>query len=51
MVADSGAIARHILRQLEKMNIVEAIDKGGRRITSQGCRDLDQVAGRVGVIS
>ncbi|KAL0914275.1 hypothetical protein M5K25_014605 [Dendrobium thyrsiflorum] len=47
----SGAIARHILQQLQKMNIVESNEKGGRRITSQGCRDLDQVAGRVVVIS
>ncbi|XP_020599839.1 40S ribosomal protein S19-1-like [Phalaenopsis equestris] len=47
----SGAIARHILQQLEKMNIVEANEKGGRRITSQGRRDLDQVAGRVVVVA
>ncbi|KAK9148447.1 hypothetical protein Scep_007204 [Stephania cephalantha] len=75
----SGAIARHILQQLEKMNIIEIDPKGidflgkgnvrlvlsykylrrigfllkgnvgGRRITSSGQRDLDQVAGRVTV--
>ncbi|KAG0500742.1 hypothetical protein HPP92_000814 [Vanilla planifolia] len=44
----SGAIARHILQQLQKMNIIEPDEKGGRKITSQGRRDLDQVAGRVG---
>ncbi|PQQ13422.1 40S ribosomal protein S19-3 [Prunus yedoensis var. nudiflora] len=43
----SGAIARHILQQLQKMNIVDLDPKGGRRITSSGQRDLDQVAGRI----
>ncbi|CAL9097030.1 unnamed protein product [Musa acuminata var. zebrina] len=43
----SGAIACHILQQLERMNIIEIDSKGGRRITSQGQRDLDQVVGRV----
>ncbi|KAG6485969.1 hypothetical protein ZIOFF_054536 [Zingiber officinale] len=43
----SGAIARHILQQLQVMNIIEIHPKGGRKITSQGQRDLDQVAGRV----
>ncbi|EFJ08602.1 hypothetical protein SELMODRAFT_153225 [Selaginella moellendorffii] len=45
----SGAIARHVLKQLEKIDIIEKEPKGGRRITSQGRRDLDQVAGRVAV--
>ncbi|ESQ49903.1 hypothetical protein EUTSA_v10022439mg [Eutrema salsugineum] len=45
----SGGIARHILQQLETMNIVEIDTKGGRRITSSGQRDLDQVAGRIAV--
>ncbi|XP_074572857.1 small ribosomal subunit protein eS19-like [Curcuma longa] len=43
----SGAIARHILQQLERMGIIEINPKGGRKIASQGQRDLDQVAGRV----
>ncbi|RYR60493.1 hypothetical protein Ahy_A04g017556 isoform A [Arachis hypogaea] len=43
----SGAIARHILQQLESMTIIEVDPKGGRRITSNGRRDLDQVAGRI----
>ncbi|PIA25286.1 hypothetical protein AQUCO_12000024v1 [Aquilegia coerulea] len=43
----SGGIARHILQQLENMKIVEMDPKGGRRITSIGRRDLDQVAGRI----
>ncbi|GAB2220250.1 hypothetical protein Droror1_Dr00007893 [Drosera rotundifolia] len=45
----SGSIARHILQQLQLINIVEEDPKGGRRITSSGQRDLDQVAGRVAV--
>ncbi|KFK25779.1 hypothetical protein AALP_AA8G159300 [Arabis alpina] len=43
----SGGIARHILQQLETMSIVELDTKGGRKITSSGQRDLDQVAGRI----
>ncbi|KAL2337225.1 hypothetical protein Fmac_011671 [Flemingia macrophylla] len=43
----SGAIARHILQQLQTMNIIEVDAKGGRKITSSGRRDLDQVAGRI----
>nr|AAR83871.1 40S ribosomal protein S19 [Capsicum annuum] len=29
------------------MNIIDFEPKGGRRITSNGQRDLDQVAGRI----
>uniref|UniRef100_A0A1D1XMC1 40S ribosomal protein S19-1 n=1 Tax=Anthurium amnicola TaxID=1678845 RepID=A0A1D1XMC1_9ARAE len=43
----SGSIARHILQQLQQMGIIDIDPKGGRRITSQGQRDLDQVAGRI----
>ncbi|EOA14082.1 hypothetical protein CARUB_v10027219mg, partial [Capsella rubella] len=43
----SGGIARHILQQLQTMNIVDLDTKGGRKITSSGQRDLDQVAGRI----
>ncbi|KAF6137722.1 hypothetical protein GIB67_032611 [Kingdonia uniflora] len=44
---NSGSVARHILQQLAAMNIVDIDPKGGRRITSTGQRDLDQVAGRI----
>ncbi|GMH27021.1 hypothetical protein Nepgr_028864 [Nepenthes gracilis] len=37
-----GAIARHILQQLQDINIIDIDPKGGRRITSSGQRDLDQ---------
>ncbi|KAG0587543.1 hypothetical protein KC19_2G172800 [Ceratodon purpureus] len=47
----SGSIARHCLKQLEALNIVEKDPKGGRRITSDGQRDLDQVAGRIAVVA
>ncbi|XP_057540012.1 40S ribosomal protein S19-2-like [Amaranthus tricolor] len=43
----SGAVARHILQQLEQMKIVEIDPRGGRKITSSGQRDLDQVAGHI----
>ncbi|KAK4253171.1 hypothetical protein QN277_010771 [Acacia crassicarpa] len=43
----SGAIARHILHELQNMNIIEADPNGGRRITPSGRRDLDQVTGRI----
>ena len=45
----SGAISRNILQQLQKMGIIDVDPKCGRLITSQGRRDLDQVAGRVDV--
>ncbi|KAJ9683750.1 hypothetical protein PVL29_019358 [Vitis rotundifolia] len=47
----SGAIARHILQELQKMKILDIDPKGGRRITSSGQRDLDQVARRILVAS
>ncbi|KAE9453860.1 hypothetical protein C3L33_14234, partial [Rhododendron williamsianum] len=43
----SGSVARHILQQLQNMNIIDFDTKGGRKITSSGQRDLDQVAGRI----
>ncbi|CDY42857.1 hypothetical protein HID58_049748 [Brassica napus] len=43
----SGGVARHILQQLQTMNIVDLDTKGGRKITSSGERDLDQVVGRI----
>ncbi|KAE8021783.1 hypothetical protein FH972_007645 [Carpinus fangiana] len=43
----SGAVARHILKQLANMNIIDVEPNGGRKITSTGQRDLDQVAGRI----
>jgi len=44
----SGGVIRHVLIQLEAIGIVEKAPgvKGGRRITAQGQRDLDLIAGR-----
>ncbi len=39
---------RHILKQLEECGLVEKADKG-RRLTSNGQRDMDQIAGRIQV--
>ncbi|KZV42765.1 hypothetical protein F511_07462 [Dorcoceras hygrometricum] len=47
----SGSIARNILQQLQVMGIIEMEPRGGRRITSNGQRDLDQVAGRIVVVA
>ncbi|KAI3761289.1 hypothetical protein L1987_51701 [Smallanthus sonchifolius] len=47
----SGGVSRHILQRLQSMNIVDFDSKGGRKITSNGRRDLDQVAGRVVVVT
>lgn len=41
----STSIIRKALQALEKLNLVEKDEKGGRRITSAGQRDLDRVAG------
>merc|ERR1712060_345109 len=44
----SGSIARHILKQLESLKIVEKVPSSkGRRITPQGQRDLDSIAGQL----
>eukprot|EP01087_Luapelamoeba_hula_P003439 TRINITY_DN1323_c0_g1_i1.p2 TRINITY_DN1323_c0_g1~~TRINITY_DN1323_c0_g1_i1.p2 ORF type:complete len:155 (+),score=33.23 TRINITY_DN1323_c0_g1_i1:131-595(+) len=43
----AGGVARHILQQLEKIRVIEADPKGGRKLTSNGRRDLDRIAGQV----
>lgn len=45
----AGGVIRHILTQLESIGLVKksTTAKGGRRITAQGQRDLDLIAGRV----
>ncbi|KAL2499884.1 40S ribosomal protein S19-3 [Abeliophyllum distichum] len=47
----SGSVARHVLQQLQTMNIIDMDTRGGRKITSSGRRDLDQVAGRIVVVA
>jgi small subunit ribosomal protein S19e len=45
----SGGLIRHILKQLEEIGLVEKSTdaKGGRRISPNGQRDMDLIAGRV----
>ncbi|CAK9303936.1 unnamed protein product [Gordionus sp. m RMFG-2023] len=44
----SACISRKILQSLEQMNLVE-LDKvkGGRKLTSQGRKDLDRIANQI----
>merc|ERR1711872_204925 len=43
----SSSVARKVLQSLEGMRLVEKDGNGGRRLTSQGQRDLDRIAGQV----
>jgi len=40
----SGKIARYIMQQLEEMSLVEQDENGGRKISTEGQRELDTVA-------
>merc|ERR1711988_1174022 len=45
----SGSVCRHILKELESLKIIEKVPDGkGRRISPQGQRDLDSIAGQIG---
>lgn len=43
----SGSINRHALQALEKINLLQKETTGGRKVTSEGQRDLDSVAATV----
>ncbi|TNN89178.1 40S ribosomal protein S19 [Liparis tanakae] len=43
----SKNVARKVLQALELLKMVEKDPNGGRRLTSQGTRDLDRIAGQV----
>lgn len=43
----SGAVARKALQTLESLKLVEKAPNGGRRLTSQGHRDLDRIAAQI----
>merc|ERR1712186_160937 len=45
--AGSGSIARKALQNLEQLKLVEKDPNGGRRLTSQGRRDLDRIAAQI----
>jgi len=44
----SSGIARKVLQSLEQMKLIEKVENNnGRRLTSQGRRDLDRIAAQV----
>merc|ERR1711872_357315 len=43
----AASVARHVLKSLEQMKLIEKATGGGRIITSQGQRDMDRIAGQV----
>ncbi len=43
----SGSVARKVLQALEAVKLVEKDANGGRRLTSQGFRDLDRIASQI----
>lgn len=43
----SGSVERKALQALEKIKVLEKHPSGGRKITSEGQRDLDRIAGQV----
>ena len=43
----SGSVARKALQTLESLKWVEKDSNGGRRLTSQGRRDLDRIAAQI----
>merc|ERR1711881_349561 len=45
--AGSGSVARKALQALEGLKLVEKDPNGGRRLTSQGRRDLDRIAAQL----
>merc|ERR1712076_224072 len=45
--AGSGGVARKALQALEGLKLAEKDPNGGRRLTSQGRRDLDRIAAQI----
>uniref|UniRef100_A0AAV2MB41 Small ribosomal subunit protein eS19 n=2 Tax=Gobiidae TaxID=8220 RepID=A0AAV2MB41_KNICA len=43
----SKNVARKVLQALELLKMIEKDPNGGRRLTAQGTRDLDRIAGQV----
>ncbi|KAK3876975.1 hypothetical protein Pcinc_018264 [Petrolisthes cinctipes] len=43
----SGAVARKAMQTLESLKLIEKAPNGGRRLTSQGHRDLDRIAAQM----
>merc|ERR1711863_110292 len=49
--AGSGTIARKALQTLEQLKLVEKDPNGGRRLSSQGRRDMDRIAAQVNAVN
>merc|ERR1711997_1236437 len=49
--AGSGSIPRKALQNLEQLKLVEKDPNGGRRLTSQGRRDLDRIAAQINAVA
>ncbi len=43
----SGTVARKALQSLEQMKLIEKDPNGGRRLSSQGRRDMDRIAAQI----
>ncbi|KAH8926794.1 40S ribosomal protein S19-A [Atractiella rhizophila] len=43
----SGSVERKIVQALEKIKVLELDERGGRRITEDGRRDLDRIASSI----
>jgi len=43
----SGAVIKHVVKQLESVGVIDKHPDGGRRITREGTKDLDRVASKV----
>ncbi|XP_039248570.1 small ribosomal subunit protein eS19-like [Styela clava] len=46
----SASVARRVLQSLEGIKMIQKDDLGGRRVTHQGQRDMDRIAGQVAAI-
>lgn len=43
----SRGVIRSCLQQLEKIGVVEKMEKGGRKVTTQGQQDCDRIAAEI----
>jgi small subunit ribosomal protein S19e len=43
----AGGLVRHMLHELERIDVVKVLDEGGRGITQKGQGDLDRIASAV----
>ena len=43
----SGSVARKVMQSLEKIDVLEKDPNGGRRISSDGQKDLDRIAQQI----